>query len=203
MRPWCCCRGGRGGHGTLITPAALPRALASGRETFRYHWLKLRAVAHPTEDAARVRQALAFVAGAPPGPAGSASDPTARTAPRAPTAPTTPSDPVVDTPMETHHGLTSHVLEATVDKSRALRDVLERVLAVPDARERLLATLESRTDDDGVLYLRLDKQAAFQGRLELTQGEDCVQVRLKVEAYPAGREAALGALRRMLESGRP
>ncbi|HUR64683.1 MAG TPA: RNA-binding domain-containing protein [Candidatus Thermoplasmatota archaeon] len=152
------------------------------RETFRYHWLKLRAVAHPTEELPKVRAAVRFVSGLP-------EDAFALV--------------VADLPMETHHGLTSHVLEATVERSRALRDVLERVLAVPGARERLRATLDARTDEDGLLYVRLDKQAAAQGRLELTQGEDCVQLRLKVEAYPAGRAAALAMLARLLESARP
>jgi RNA binding exosome subunit len=152
------------------------------RETFRYHWLKLRAVAHPTEELPKVREAVRFVSGLP-------EEAFALV--------------VADLPMETHHGLTSHVLEATVERSRALRDVLERVLAVPGARERLRATLDARTDEDGLLYVRLDKQAAAQGRLELTQGEDCVQLRLKVEAYPAGRDAALAMLTRLLESARP
>ncbi|HUR61555.1 MAG TPA: RNA-binding domain-containing protein [Candidatus Thermoplasmatota archaeon] len=176
-----------------MTATALPRPLAA-RETFRYHWLRLRAVAHPTEDVERVRRAVAFVAGAQAAPAAQ---------PESSGSLPSGSDPVVDTQMETHHGLTSHVLEATLEKSRPLRDVLGRVLAVPGARARLLATLEARTDDDGVLYVRLDKQAAYQGRLELTQGEDCVQLRLKVEAYPSGREAALATLGRMLEAERP
>jgi RNA binding exosome subunit len=152
------------------------------RAPLRYHWLRLRAVAHPTEELAKVREAVRFVAGLPEAEfAGSAAV----------------------TPMETHHGLTSHLVEASVERSRSLRDVLERVLAIPGARERLRATLEARTDEDGLFFVRLDKQAAAQGRLELTQGEDCVQLRLKVEAYPAGREAALALLGRLLESGRP
>ncbi|HEX2066228.1 MAG TPA: RNA-binding domain-containing protein [Candidatus Thermoplasmatota archaeon] len=148
------------------------------RETFRYHWLKLRAVAHPTEDVAKVREAVRFVAGLP-------------------------QAELAETPMETHHGLTSHVVEATLERSRELRDVLARLLALPGAQERLLAQLEARTDEGGLFFVRLDKQAAAQGRLALTQGEDCVQLRLKVEAYPAGRGAALAVLGRMLESGRP
>ena len=168
-----------------MTPPALRDALESGRETFRYHWLKLRAVAHPTEDVARVRQAVAFVGGAP--------HPTAANEP----------DPILDTVMETHHGLSSHVLELTVARSRALRDVLVRLFEVPGLREAVRRTIESRTDDDGVLYVRLDKQEAYRGRLALTQGEDCVQLRLKMEAYPAGRAASLAALDRLLGSGRP
>jgi hypothetical protein len=105
--------------------------------------------------------------------------------------------------MDTHHGLTLHVLEATVEKSRAIRDVLDRVFALPGALDRLRDTVGSRVDDDGILYLRLDKQAACAGRLELLDGEDAVQLRLKLETYPATREAALAGITAILASGRP
>ena len=144
----------------------------------RYHWIRLRATCHPTEDLAKVESALRSAAGVP--------------------------DLVVKAePMDTHHGGTVHVVEATLDKSRAVRDALGRILALPGARDDLAATIEARTDDDGVFYLRVDKQEAFAGRLVLTRGEDAVQLRLKMEHYPATREAALASLKAMLDSGRP
>ena len=144
----------------------------------RYHWIRLRATCHPTEDLAKVESALRHAAGVP--------------------------DLAVQAePMDTHHGGTVHVVEGVLDKSRAVRDALGRILALPGARDDLAATLEARTDDDGVFYLRLDKQEALAGRLQLTRGEDAVQLRLKMEHYPATREAALESLKAMLESGRP
>ena len=142
-----------------------------------YHWLKLRTVAHPTESLEKVKAALQFVVGT--------------------------DIALTDTPLETHHGLTQHVLEMTVDRSRHLRDLLARVFALPGALDRLRGELEKRTDDDGVFYVRVGKQEAFAGQLMLTDGEDCVQLRLKMEAYPAGREASLSALTRLLDSGKP
>lgn len=147
-----------------------------------YHWLRLRAVAHPTEDPAKVQAALRFVSGLDEAAFGAALRPT---------------------PMETHHGLPLTVYEVVVDRSRPLRDVLARILALPGALPRLAATIDARVDDDGILYMRVEKQAAFAGELRLAEGEDAIQLRLKVEAYPAGRDAALGVLRRMLDSGRP
>jgi RNA binding exosome subunit len=144
----------------------------------RYHWIRLRATAHPTEDLAKVESAVRNAAGVP--------------------------DLAVQAePLETHHGAMGHLVHATIDKSRAVRDALGRILALPGAREDLAATLDSRTDDDGVFYLRLDKQEAYAGRLSLTRGEDAVQLRLKMEHYPATREAALESLKAMLDSGRP
>jgi len=152
------------------------------RPPTRYHWLRLRAACHPTEDESRVKDALRFASGLDePGFTGA----------------------LQDTPMETHHGLPLHILEATVDRSRAVRDILERLFALDAALPTLRATLDRRVDDDGVLYLRLDKQAAAQGRLELLDGEDAIQIRLKLEVYPATRPAAVSALSALLESGRP
>lgn len=144
----------------------------------RYHWIRLRATAHPTEDLAKVQAAVRFVAGVP-------------------------DLELHDEAMDTHHGGTVHVVEGVLEKSRAVRDVLARVLALPGARGDLAATADARTDDEGVVYLRVDKQEAAQGRLVLTRGEDAVQLRLKMEHYPATREAALESLRTLLAGGRP
>lgn len=151
--------------------------MAERERPLTYHWLKLRTVAHPTESVEKVTQALRFVAGA--------------------------DAAVTDTPLETYHGLPQHVLEATLDRSRDLRAVLGRLFALPGALDRLRTELEKRTDDDGVFYVRVGKQEAFAGSLALTDGEDCVQLRLKMEAYPAGRDASVKALARLLETGKP
>lgn len=146
--------------------------------TLRYHWIRLRATGHPTEDPAKVAAAVAFVAGLPEA------------------APTV-------TDLESHHGGTVRWVELVLDRSRDVRALLQRVLDLPGARADLAATLDARTDDEGVFYLRLDKQEAAQGRLALTRGEDAVQARLKMEHYPATREAALAALAALLAAGRP
>lgn len=142
----------------------------------RYHWLRLRAVAHPTEAVDKVAAALRFVAGLD----------------------ATPEETV----LETHHGLPQHVLELSLERSREVRDLLGRLLALPGARDKFRAELQARVDDDGLFFARLDKQEAFAGRLVLTTGEDCVQIRLKTESYPSGRAAAIRDLTRLLESGK-
>ncbi|MEK6985303.1 MAG: RNA-binding domain-containing protein [Candidatus Thermoplasmatota archaeon] len=143
----------------------------------RYHWLRLRAVAHPTEAVEKVAAAVRFVAGVDAAPQ--------------------------ETILETHHGLPQHVLEVALERSRDVRDLLGRLLALPGARDKLRAELEARVDDDGLFFVRFDKQEAYAGRLVVTSSEDCVQIRLKTESYPSGRAAAIRDLTRLLESGKP
>lgn len=147
----------------------------------KYHWLRLRSVAHPTEEPERVVAAMRFVAGMDEGQFAAVLE---------------------DAPMETHHGLVQHVYEAALERSREVRGLLDRIFALEGVPGRLQETLEARTDEDGVLYLRLDKQAAYLGELRLTDGEDAIQLRLKLETYPATRAAAMAGLEGMLRRGK-
>jgi RNA-binding protein len=154
---------------------------APGGKAPTYHWLRLRAACHPTEDVRKVAAAMRHVAGLDVDPFQAL---------------------LKETPLESHHGGTVTLLEAVIDRSRDLRAALQRVLDLPGAREELAASLESRTDEDGIFYVRLDKQEAYQGRLALTRGEDAVQLRLKTEHYPATRQAAMAQLAAMLAAPR-
>ena len=145
-------------------------------QPIRYHWIRLRASCHPTEDLAKVQDAVRFVAG-----------------------PDADKFPLQLTALESHHGGTVQLVECVLDKSRAVRDLLGRLFDLPGVRADLKATLESRTDEDGVFFARVDKQDAYAQKLTLTRGEDCVQLRLKLEHYPATREAAIASLQRLLD----
>lgn len=141
----------------------------------RFHWLRLRASAHPTEDADRVAEAVRHLTGLDPEPFAAAAS---------------------RTPIDGHFGTVTWV-EAELTRARDVRAVLDRLLP-PDARAALAGELERRVDDEGVLYLRYGKQAAYRGGVVPTTGEDAVQVRLRVEVHPAGRERALAALETFL-----
>ncbi len=66
-----------------------------------------------------------------------------------------------------------------------------------DGDKRLLSVeLRKHIDADGNLYIRLDKQAAFFGRLSLRQ-EDPIRVRMKLEIRPRTLEQMSEALGRL------
>ncbi len=48
--------------------------------------------------------------------------------------------------------------------------------------------VEARTDEEGVLHMRIDKQQAYEGVLVLARDEDSIDVQLKLETYPTNPE---------------
>jgi len=82
-----------------------------------------------------------------------------------------------------------------VENADEIRHVLS-TLSDLEEWERVLAEIDERVDDNNSLFLRLDKQAAFTGRVELGRG---ITLRAKVEAYPAKWEKAVENARETFE----
>lgn len=135
-----------------------------------FHWLRLRATVHPTESLEKVRAAIGAVAQLD----GEVLEKAVRV-----------------TPIDMHHGGVSRLLEVELARNRDCRCVLDKVLAGQEGH--VLATLESRVDDDGILYLRLDKQEAYEGRLVLGVFDDPVSVRVKIQVHPSGHARTVAA----------
>jgi hypothetical protein len=133
-----------------------------------FHYVDLRTFAYATEDEKRVEQALrAFL----------------------------PDEYEVERETTTgFHGDRIVVLSARVENADDVRQVLSRLAELPDV-DAVLADLEARVDEDCSLFLRLDKQSAFRGDVELGTG---ISLRAKVEAYPAKRAAAVENAREAL-----
>ena len=133
------------------------------------HYVDLRAFAYATEDVRRVEDALRTVL---------------------------PEEAEIErSETEGHHGDRIVVLSTRLERADDVRHVLDRVSESPDFA-RLLAELDDRVTEHTELFFRLDKQAAFDDRIELGDG---ITVRAKIEAYPATREAALDNAETALE----
>ena len=126
-----------------------------------FHYLDLRAFCYATEDEPRVEAALRTLLPA--------------------------EFPIERSMTEGHHGDRIVVLEARVERADEVRTVLDRILETATVAE-LEGTLTDRMDEDCAFFVRLDKQAAYRGSARLGQG---IQLRGKVESYPASREAAI------------
>lgn len=144
----------------------------------RFHWLRLRATAHATEDPERVRAAMRHLTGLDAAAFDALTE---------------------ETQVEAHHGGDVRFLETTVSRSADVRRIVKELV---DATPTLADELEARTDDDGILYLRFGKQDAYQGRTVATRSDDAVQVRIKPMVHPASRQGAIDAIAEVLATGR-
>jgi len=135
-----------------------------------FHYVDLRTFCYATEDEKRVERALRTFL---------------------------PEEyPVERAENEGHHGDRIVVLSARLENADDVRYVLGRLTEL-DAIDRVIDELDERIDDNASLFLRLDKQAAFNGAVELGAG---ITLRGKVEAYPAKHPAAVENAREAFES---
>jgi RNA binding exosome subunit len=95
---------------------------------------------------------------------------------------------------EGHHGDRILVLSARLENADDVRVVLDELGSLVEL-DRVREELDERVDENCSLFLRLDKQAALSGRVELGEG---ITLRAKVEAYPATQEAAVENAREAL-----
>jgi RNA binding exosome subunit len=95
-----------------------------------------------------------------------------------------------------HHGDRIVVLSERVETADAIRHVLRQVREL-DEFDAVLDELDDRVDDNCAFHLSLDKQAAYRGERRRGSG---IQLRAKVEAYPAKRPTAIENARTALST---
>ena len=99
-----------------------------------------------------------------------------------------------------HYGNEITTLSVSV-RRRSAGAFLQRLLKLLSADERykLIRDLDNRIDADGRLYLRLDKQKCFQGRLSLAD-QDPIRCEFSFEIEHADVTSTSGQIKRFLGS---
>jgi len=95
------------------------------------------------------------------------------------------------------HGNPIVILEAEISDPQEVPRFLSRLSR--EDLETILRTLDNRVDEGCNLFIKLDKQSAFGGLLRLDQGDDVISVRIRVAAFPAKREVAMGLISEVVE----
>jgi RNA binding exosome subunit len=82
--------------------------------------------------------------------------------------------------MQGHHGNPIVTFQAKLTRPREVADFVNHLMEQLAKNEKLLIerSLVSHTDDEGNLFIRLDKQQAFRGVVELGE-EDPIRLKLK------------------------
>ena len=86
------------------------------------------------------------------------------------------------------HGNPITIIEGETKESRLISGLFGRLR--DSDLNTIIQTIDARTDEGCNLFLRLDKQAAYEGRVELTEGNDVVSVRIRVGAFPSRCDVA-------------
>lgn len=107
-------------------------------------------------------------------------------------------EPIIDrTVTEGHFGHRIDIYEFQLSTAAAIERFFDR-LRDDGVLEPLRAELPERVTDDTELFVRFDKQSAYtEGVLEFGRG---IEVRAKIEAYPARKAAAIENLDAYLET---
>ena len=97
---------------------------------------------------------------------------------------------------EGHYGDRILVLSGRVENASGMRTVMDALGDLADEDfSRVVDELDERVNENCSFFLTLDKQAAFNGRVELGDG---ITLRGKVEAYPAKKESAVENVEELL-----
>jgi len=92
------------------------------------------------------------------------------------------------------------VVNVEIKRSKAVRRFLDHFKKLLSERDKayLLDHLDEKIDEEGTLYVRFNKQKAYLGEAEIDEGDDVIQVRIKVKAFPMKKESVMKAVREWL-----
>ncbi|ACJ15630.1 predicted exosome subunit, DUF54 family [Thermococcus onnurineus NA1] len=93
------------------------------------------------------------------------------------------------------------VVNVEIKRSKAVRKFIDYFKELLSDRDKtyLLDHLDEKIDEEGTLYVRFNKQRAYLGDAEVDEGEDVIQVRIKVKAFPMRKDAVVKAVKEWLE----
>ncbi len=129
----------------------------------------IRAIAHATEDEAKVLDALEFISGR-------------RDFER---------DETVG-----YHGNKIVIFQMTLRKNKEIRELLNHLFKI-GVIDTLLPNIQNLVDDEGNLFFRVDKQEAYLGRIALN-GLDSISVRIKILSYPRKKSVAIENIKNLI-----
>jgi RNA binding exosome subunit len=132
--------------------------------------MAFRVFCHATESEEKVRKALTFVSG---------------------------SDVVRTRKAKGFHGNPIIIMESSIS-GRRLRSFMEDLKSSGVFRN-LGSGLIDRVTDDCCLYLRFDKQKAFNGELEIVDHDDVIATKLKLRIDPKERLSSITAVKEYFE----
>jgi len=95
--------------------------------------------------------------------------------------------------VEGHHGNPLTILKGKITEKKTIKKFTEKILTLLKN-----INIEKHVDETGNLFLRLDKQEAYNGNWKLVTHGDAIHLKVKIEAYPARREVAIKNIKKLI-----
>ena len=94
---------------------------------------------------------------------------------------------------EDYFGNKITILTEKITKKRSNKDIIAFLNdnLSDDDKNIIKEELSRRIDDKGNLFLRFDKQLAYDEELKLTYSGDAIHVRIKIASYPVSKDNAI------------
>jgi len=101
---------------------------------------------------------------------------------------------------EGYFGNPIKVINAELKRSKSVKKMLEHLkeLLNEEDKEYLLENLEEKVDETGTFFIRFNKQKAYLGEVAIGEGEDVIQVKIKVKAFPMKKETVVKTIKEWL-----
>ena len=101
---------------------------------------------------------------------------------------------------EGYFGNPIKVINAELKRSKSVKKMLEHLkeLLNEEDKEYLLENLEEKVDETGTFFIRFNKQKAYLGEVAVGEGEDVIQVKIKVKAFPMKKETVVKTIKEWL-----
>ncbi|NJE25665.1 RNA-binding protein [Thermococcus sp. MV5] len=101
---------------------------------------------------------------------------------------------------EGYFGNPIKVINAEVKRSKSVRKMLEHLKGLLNDKDKeyLLENLEEKVDETGTFFIRFNKQKAYLGEAEVDEGEDVIQTKIKIKAFPMKKETVVKTVREWL-----
>ena len=103
--------------------------------------------------------------------------------------------------LEGFHQMTIHSLTLSTTKNKHNNLLLNNIFTSINKQDlrTIINQLESRINDDGNLYIRLDKESLLKKRYQLIDHGNCFHIKIKLAAFPAKKENFMNTAQRLLQ----
>ncbi len=134
-------------------------------------YMYFRCFAHATEDINKVKKAFRFI---------------------------TQKDKFEEHREKGYYGNEIIILETKITKKNEIIDFWKRMKDY-GVVEEIMPILDDIVEENGMLYLRFDKQQAFLEKIALTTHGDSIAMHSKIESYPMKKNRAIENFKKFIE----